>query len=117
MLERTPFVSDRLKALEAIYPPENPAHFLAMQRRWVRRVNADLSLTHAERCAAVFIGMFCSPSRPFCAAGTDYIGKHVGCDRTVIFRATKKLEDAGLLDVDRGKRRGNVYRLKWDFCV
>jgi len=72
-------------------------------------------LTHHERVAAIFIGMVCSPDRPYCVAGMSYIEKQTGCDRTVVFRATRKLKAAQLLEIESKARAGNIYIFKWPY--
>lgn len=111
MDKRHDTATDRIKALKKKYPPVEVAPFLKMQRRWIRRVNQMRHLTHVQRCAAVFIGAFGTPDRPFCAAGMDYICNHVGCERTAVHLAVKQLERDGYFLVDRQKRAGNVYRI------
>lgn len=116
MLQRAPLKADRFKELEERFPPVDPAPFLADQRKWVRYVNTASSLSHIERSIAIFIGMMCSPDRPFCIPGTDYICRHVGCERTAIYRACQKLEDMELMEIERRKRAGNMYRMTWPFA-
>lgn len=74
-----------------------------------------LDLTHVERSAAIFIAMMCSPDRPFCVAGTAFICKQVGCERTAIYRACAKLQEAELMIVESKKRAGNIYRIVWPY--
>ena len=64
---------------------------------------------------AIFIGMVCSPDRPYCVAGMSYIEKQTGCDRTVVFRATRKLKAAQLLEIESKARAGNIYIFKWPY--
>ncbi|MBD9455993.1 hypothetical protein IB244_31485 [Rhizobium sp. RHZ02] len=104
--------TDRIRLIRKKYPPVPMAPFLAMQRRWIRRVNQMTSMTHVQRCAAVFIGAFGTPDAPFCATSMDYICKHVGCERTAVHKAVKFLEGIGYMAVDRQKRAGNVYRIQ-----
>jgi hypothetical protein len=103
--------TDRIRRLKRKYPAVPVAPFLRMQRRWIRRVNQMTKLTHVQRCAAVFIGAFSTPDTPFCAAGMDYICRHVRCERTAVHLAVKQLEADGYMLVDRQKRAGNVYRI------
>jgi hypothetical protein len=116
MLQRAPLKADRFKDLEERFPPVDPATFLALQRKWVRFVNTASSLSHVERSAAIFIGMMCSPDRPFCVAGTDFICRQVGCERTAIYRACQKLRDMDLMEIESRKRAGNIYRISWPFA-
>ncbi|WP_141694078.1 hypothetical protein [Rhizobium lusitanum] len=78
-------------------------------------MNQMTHLTHVQRCAAVFIGAFGTPDTPFCAAGMDYICRNVGCERTAVHLAIKKLEAIHWIEVDRQKRSGNVYRIAIPF--
>jgi hypothetical protein len=112
MSKKDETTTDRIRALKKKYPPVQVGPFLVMQRRWIRRVNQMAALTHVQRCAAVFIGAFATPDRPFCAAGMEYICSHVGCERTAVFRAVTYLEGLGYMTVDRQKRAGNVYRIQ-----
>lgn len=105
--------SKRFDEISERYPPEDVRAFLKMQRRWIRRVTQMQHLTAIQRCAALFIGAFMTPSKPFCFAGMAYICKCVGCERTTINRAITILEADGYMLVDRQKRGGNVYRISF----
>lgn len=107
------FHTKRFDAISERYPPEDVRAFLKMQRRWIRRVTQMQHLTPIQRCAALFIGAFMTPSTPFCFAGMAYICKCVGCERTTINRAVSLLEEDGYMLVDRQKRGGNVYRISF----
>lgn len=107
-----PYVTRRLRELKKRYPPEDVPSYLRMQRRWMRHVVQMHALTPVQRCAALFIGSFTTPSTPFCFAGLGYICRQVGCERTTVHRAVKVLEDSGYIVVDRLKRGGNVYRIR-----
>jgi len=106
------FHSRRFAEISALYPPEDVAAYLRMQRRWVRRVTQLVHMSPIQRLALLFIGSFTTPSKPFCFAGMDYICKHVGCERTTVNRAVSAAEELGFMVVDRKKRGGNVYRIR-----
>jgi len=116
MIKKSEITANRYKELEERFPPVDPAFFLADQRAWVRRVNTMHDLTHAERSAAIFIAMMCSPDRPYCFAGMSYIQKSTGCERSVVYRACKKLVEAGLLTVESKARAGNIYIFRWPYA-
>lgn len=111
----SPYETKRLRALREKYPAEDVRQYLRMQRRWIRHVVQMHDMTHVQRCAALFIGSFMTPSTPFCYAGMDYICRQVDCERTTVHRAVKLLEERGYLKVDRMKRGGNAYLLRMPF--
>lgn len=101
----------KMQALETAYPPVDVGAYLKLQRKWVRMVCQLSVLPHKQRVAAIFIGMFGTPDKPFCATSMKYICDHVDCERTTVSRAVADLERLGFLKVDRPKRGGNVYRI------
>ncbi len=101
----------RFAEISALYPPEEVASYLRMQRRWVRRVT-QLRISPIQRIVLIFIGTFMTPSKPFCFASVDYICRHVDCERTTVFRAVELAEREKYMEVDRKKRGGNVYRIR-----
>ncbi len=111
--QKIDYYTKRMRAISALYPPEDVRAYLKMQRRWVRRVTQMQHLTPHQRCAVLFIGAFMTPSTPFCFASMAYICKCVGCERTTVNRAVVQLEQDGYMKVDRLKRGGNVYRISF----
>jgi len=105
------YFSQRIRVISERYPPEDVRIYLRMQRRWIRRVTQMSDISPIQRIAVLFIGAFCTPSKPFCFASMDYICKHVGCERSSITRGITELEKRGYMHVDRLKRGGNVYRI------
>ena len=107
------FNTKRIRELSERYPPEDVPTYLRAQRRWLRQVVQMIDMPPLQRCVGLFIGSFMTPSKPFCFASLPYISSHVDCERTTVTRAVAELELRGYLSVDRQKRGGNVYRIRF----
>lgn len=111
--QKIDFQTKRIRDLQAKYPPEDVRAYLKAQRRWQRRVVQIIDMPPLQRCVGMFIGSMMTPSTPFCFAGVGYISRHVKCERTTVTRCVAELERRGYLTVDRQKRGGNVYRIRF----